>query len=413
MQPENILFLIIGILLFNYFLDLFLDILNIRNTNKNLPPELKDVYKDEEWLKAKKYQKVNFNFELISGTFSLVVTLTFIYAGGFGWLYDTIANYSQHFIVRPLLFFGILSFASSIIGLPFSLYHTFVIEEKFGFNKTTLKTWLLDLLKSSVLGILIGAPLLALFFYLILSLESNFWIVFWIIAVAFSIFMNLFYTSLILPIFNKLSPLEEGELKTLIQTYSEQVGFPLQKIMVIDGSKRSSKSNAFFSGLGKTKKVVFYDTLLNNHENGELMAILAHEVGHYKKKHIQISLFLSIIQMGIILYILSLFVFSQNISLALGYQEVSIAINLIAFGILFSPISKIIGIFFNIFSRKNEYEADEFAAKTWNAEDLITALKKLSVKNLSNIQPHKAFVFVNYSHPTLLQRLKALSNSNG
>ncbi len=413
MQPENILFIIIGILLFNYFLDLFLDILNIRNTNKNLPPELKDVYEEEEWLKAKKYQKVNFNFGLISGTFSLFITLAFIYAGGFGWLYDYIANFSQHFIIRPLLFFGILSFASSLLGLPFSLYHTFVIEEKFGFNKTTLKTWLLDLLKSSLLGILIGAPLLALFFYLILSLESNFWILFWLIAVAFSIFMNLFYTSLILPIFNKLSPLEEGELKSLIQSYSEKVGFPLQKIMVIDGSKRSSKSNAFFSGLGKTKKVVFYDTLLNNHENGELMAILAHEVGHYKKKHIQISLFLSIIQMGIILYILSLFVFSQNLSLALGYPEVSVAINLIAFGILFSPISKIIGVFFNIFSRKNEFEADEFAAKTWNAQDLVTALKKLSVKNLSNIQPHKAFVFVNYSHPTLLQRLKALNNSKG
>ncbi len=409
MQAENILYLIIGILLFNYFLDLFLDILNIKNTNRNLPEELKEVYTEEEWDKAKKYQKTNFNFGLLSGSFSFILTLVFIYLGGFGWLYEYVGNYSVHFIIQPLLFFGALSIASSILGMPFSLYHTFVIEEKFGFNKTSIKTWLLDKVKSSLLGTIIGAPLMALFFYLIVSLQEDFWIVFWLVTLAFSLFMNLFYTSLILPIFNKLSPLEEGELKSQIQSYSEKVGFPLQKIMVIDGSKRSSKSNAFFSGLGKTKKVVFYDTLLENHENGELMAILAHEVGHYKKKHIQISLILSIIQMGIILYILSLFVFSENISLALGYEEVSIAINLIAFGILFSPISKVIGVFFNIFSRKNEYEADEFAAKTWNANDLATALKKLSVKNLSNIQPHKAYVFMNYSHPTLLQRLRALS----
>lgn len=410
MQPENILYLIIGILLFNYFLDLFLDILNIKNTNRKLPEELKEVYSEEEWDKAKNYQKTNFNFGLISGSISLVLTIAFIYLGGFGWLYEYLSNYSTHFILRPLLFFGVLSLASSILGMPFALYHTFVIEEKYGFNQTSLKTWILDNLKSSLLGLVIGAPLLALFFFLIFSLQENFWIVFWLVAIAFSLFMNLFYTSLILPIFNKLSPLEEGDLKSQIHSYAEKVGFPLQKIMVIDGSKRSSKSNAFFSGLGKTKKVVFYDTLLENHENGELMAILAHEVGHYKKKHIQIGLLLSILQMGIMLFILSLFVFSENLSLALGYEEVSVAINLIAFGILFSPISKIIGIFFNIFSRKNEYEADEFAAKTWNGNDLALALKKLSVKNLSNIQPHKAYVFINYSHPTLLQRLRALQS---
>ena len=292
------------------------------------------------------------------------------------------------------------------------MYHTFVIEEKFGFNKTDLKTWVIDTIKSTLLGVVIGGPLLALLFYLILKLGTDFWWAFWIVAVAFSIFMNLFYTSLILPIFNKLSPLEDGELRNMIEKYSKKVGFPLQKIMVIDGSKRSSKSNAFFSGLGKSKKVVFYDTLLENHSEGELMAILAHEVGHYKKKHIQIGLFLSIIQMGIMLYIVSLFAFSETLSLAMGSDEMSVAINLIAFGIIFSPISKIIGIFFNVFSRKNEYEADQYAADTWNADDLMTALKKLSVKNLSNILPHNLYVFFNYSHPTLYQRLRALKKES-
>ncbi len=406
MDSLTIMYFIVGILVFNFVLELILDILNLQNLKQNLPEELSDIYTPEEWQRAKEYQKVNFNFGLISDSFSLIITLFFILLGGFGLLYSSAGNFTHNEIIQSLI--GLLSFASSIINTPFSIYHTFVIEEKFGFNKTTFKIWISDKVKATLLGILIGAPLIALFFYLIQLLGRDFWWAFWIVAVVFSLFMNIFYTSLILPIFNKLSPLEEGDLKNEIQTYAQKVNFPLRQILVLDGSKRSSKSNAFFSGLGKTKKVVFYDTLLENHSTGELMAILAHEVGHYKHKHIQLSLVLSVIQMGITLYVISLFAFNQNLSEALGYQGLSIAINLIAFGILFSPISKIIGLLFNLFSRKNEYQADAYAAKTWNAGDLADALKKLSAKNLSNIMPHKAFVFFNYSHPTLYQRLKAL-----
>lgn len=410
MNADLILAIIIGILVFNFVLELILDVLNLKNQKKPIPEELQGLYTEEEWKKARAYQRSNFNFGLVSDGFSLLLTIAFILIGGFGWVYAQVEAYTSHEMILPVVFFGVLGLASSVLGTPFSLYHTFVIEERFGFNKTTLKTWISDRIKSALLSLLIGFPILAAFFYLIGLLGQDFWWAFWIVAVAFSIFINLFYTSLILPLFNKLSPLEDGELKDKIQEYAHRVSFPLQKIMVIDGSRRSSKSNAFFSGLGKTKKVVFYDTLLENHSSDELMAILAHEVGHYKKKHIQTGLVLSIIQMGVILFIVSQFAFNRELSLALGYDQLSVAINLIAFGILFSPISRVIGVFFNIFSRKNEYEADRYAAETWNAGDLAQALKKLSVKNLSNILPHDVYVFVNYSHPTLLQRLRALAN---
>jgi STE24 endopeptidase len=411
MSPEMILYLIIGILLFNFLFEQFLDRLNILNLKKDLPEELSDIYTGEEWEKARNYQKTNYRFSIISSVYSLIPSLAFFYFGGFGWLYSKLEIYTNHQIVLPLVFFGTISFVSGILSLPFSYYHTFVIEEKFGFNKSSRKLWFTDLIKSSLLGLLIGAPLLAVLFFLIDMLGKDFWWVFWLIAAAFSLFMNMFYTSLILPIFNKLQVLEDGELKEKIEELAKNVDFPLQKIMVIDGSKRSAKSNAFFSGMGKNKKVVFYDTLLNNHSVGELLAILAHEIGHYKKKHIQWGLLLSILQMGLMLYIISLFVFNTNLSIALAYPENSIALNLIAFSILFSPISKIIGIFFNYFSRKNEYEADAYASKHWNADDLISALKHLSVKNLSNILPHKAYVFFHYSHPTLYQRMKALKKN--
>lgn len=409
MSSEIILSLIIGILLFNFFFEQILNRLNILNLRNNLPDELKDVYNEDEWQKAREYQKTNYGFSLFSSSISLLPNLALFYFGGFGWLYGRLEQINDHHIILPLLFFGVISFASGLIGLPFSYYHTFVIEEKFGFNKSTRKLWFSDLIKSSLLGMLIGAPLLGLLFYLIEILGQDFWWVFWIVAAVFTIFMNMFYTSLILPLFNKLKVLEDGELKNKIEELASKVDFPLKKIMVMDGSKRSSKSNAFFSGLGRNKKVVFYDTLLENHSVGELMAILAHEIGHYKRNHIKWGLLLSLIQMGIMLFIISLFVFNPNLSEALGYNENSIALNLIAFSILFSPISKIIGIFFNYFSRKNEYEADAYAKEHWNSGDLISALKRLSVKNLSNILPHQAYVFIHYSHPTLYQRMKALN----
>jgi len=256
-----------------------------------------------------------------------------------------------------------------------------------------------------VLGAIIGGGLLAALIYLVETIGPDFWMWFATIACAFMLFMNMFYTSLILPLFNKLTPLPDGELKTAIEEFSRKINFPITNIFVIDGSKRSKKANAFFSGMGKKKKIVLYDTLIANHTTEELVAVLAHEVGHYKKKHIIWSYVLSVVQIVFMLFVLSLMVFNENLSLALGGSQLAVHLNLLAFTILFSPISAITGLLMNVYSRKNEFEADAYARKTYNGKALAEALKKLSVDNLSNLYPHPAYVFFHYSHPPLLQRL--------
>ncbi len=329
--------------------------------------------------------------------------------GGFGWIDHLLRTSITNPTWLTLLFFGVIMLASDILTLPFQLYSTFLIEEKFGFNKTTVKTFIIDKLKGYVLGGLIGGALLALLIFLVNQIGPNFWIWFGVIASVFVLFMNMFYTSLILPLFNKLTPLQEGDLKTAIQQFAQKVNFPLDNIFVMDGSKRSRKANAFFSGIGKKKKIVLYDTLIDNHSTDELVAVLAHEVGHFKKKHIIWSYVISVAQIFFMLFVLSLMIYNSNLSLALGGSEQAIHLNLLAFGILFSPISGITGLFMSMLSRKNEFEADAYARETFSGTALATALKKLSVDSLSNLFPHPAYVFFHYSHPPLLQRLEKLS----
>jgi len=297
---------------------------------------------------------------------------------------------------------------STIISVPISYYSTFTIEEKYGFNKSTLSTFIKDKIKGLIISLLIGGFILYISIQLYNFFEANFWLWLWVFLSAIIIFINIFYTTLIVPIFNKLSPLEEGSLKNKIEKYSKKIGYSLDKIFVIDGSKRSSKANAFFSGLGPKKTIALFDTLIDKHEEDELVAVLAHEVGHYKKNHIKQGLLLSISQVGIICYALQLCLNEPNLSLALGGLESSFHLSLIAFSFLFSPLSLIIGIGMNIFSRKNEYEADKYAKETYNGESLKNALKKLSSDSLTNLYPHPLYVFVHYSHPPLLKRLEAL-----
>jgi len=311
-------------------------------------------------------------------------------------------------ILAALIFFGILMLASDLLQTPFSVYDTFVIEGKYGFNKTTPKTFVLDKFKGWLIGAIIGGGLLALIIFIYQKTQNMFWIYAWILITVFTIFMSMFYSSIIVPLFNKQTPLEEGELRNSIEAFAIKVGFKLNNIFVINGSKRSTKANAYFTGLGAKKRIVLYDTLIEEMTTEELVAVLAHEIGHYKKKHVIQGLAISIIQTGIVLYIFSLLIGNPNLSKTLGVEQPNFHIGLVAFGILYSPVSFILGIFMNILSRKNEYQADEFAAAYYKPESLASALKKLSVKNLSNLTPHKTYVFFHYSHPTLLQRLEHL-----
>jgi STE24 endopeptidase len=408
MNSDLILILLIAAITFDFVLELILDILNLGYQKDELPEELKDIYDAEKFRKSQEYLKVNTRFGFITSTFSYALMMAVLLLGGLGWLDIFVKLTFADSIVQSLAFFAILFLASDILNVPFSLYQTFVIEERFGFNKTTLKTFFLDKLKGYAMGFVLGGSIMAALLWLVQEMQQNFWIWFWIVISVVIILISLFYTSLILPLFNKLTPLEEGDLRKAIEDYSRKVDFPLTNIFVMDGSKRSAKSNAFFSGIGKKKKIVLFDTLISNHSQEELVAVLAHEAGHYKKNHILQGLIVSILQTGLILFILSLFIFNKELSYALGGGESSIHLNLIAFFMLFSPISTMTGIFSNIWSRKNEYEADRYASDTYSGQALSEALKKLSADNLSNLTPHPAHVFVHYSHPPLLQRLRAL-----
>jgi STE24 endopeptidase len=410
MTPQTLFYILISIIIAKYLFDTFLDALNSKHFNDPIPKELIGIYNEEEYLKSQNYKKENYKFSILTSTFSVLLTVLFFVFDGFAFV-DTIArNISDNSIVITLIFFGIILFASDFITLPFSYYKTFVIEEKYGFNKSTIKTFVLDKIKSWIMLLVIGGGILALISWFYTITTTNFWLYAWALIAVFTILMNLFYSKLIVPLFNKQTALENGELKTAINTFATKVGFKLDNIYVIDGSKRSTKSNAYFSGFGSQKRITLYDTLINDLEIDEIVAVLAHEVGHYKKKHIIYNLIMSLVLTGFTFYILSLLVGNNLLSQALGVEITSFHIGLIAFGILYSPISEITGFFMNIVSRKFEYEADDYVKKYSSAGDLISSLKKLSKNSLSNLTPNNLYVKMHYSHPTLLQRILNLKN---
>ncbi len=408
MNPETIFTFIVAIVIFNYVFSRLLEYLNSTRYSAPIPGELEDVYDKEKYQKSMAYKKVNYRFAILTGTFSLAVILLMLFYSGFAFADDLVRNVTQHPILVALLFFGLLMFASDLINIPFTLYDTFVIEERFGFNKTTVKTFIFDKLKSWMLGIIMGGGILAVIVWFYTLTGKNFWIFAWIFISIYTIFMYMFYSNLIVPLFNKQTPLEDGELRDAITAFSDKAGFKLKNVFVIDGSKRSTKANAYFTGLGAKKRIVLYDTLINDLDTDEIVGVLAHEIGHYKKKHTLTGLILSIIQTGAILFILSLFVGSPVLSEALDASVPSFHIGLIAFGILYSPLSLILGIGMNVMSRKNEYQADRYASEMFRPQPLVDGLKKLSRKNLSNLTPHPVYVFFHYSHPPLYQRVKAL-----
>jgi len=411
-MESSILYIILLIIVIGYFSDLLLDYLNSTYWSDELPDEVKGVYDAEKYKKSQDYLKTNTRFSTVTDSFSFVLIMLMILLGGFAWLDGFVRQYTTNPIFMALMFFGILGFIMDLITTPFSVYATFVIEEKFGFNKTTVKTFILDKLKGWIVGGIIGGGLLALIIWIFETTGSWFWLIAWGAVGGFTIFMTMFYSNLIVPLFNKQTPLEDGELRDAIEAFSNKVGFKLKNIFVIDGSKRSTKANAYFTGLGAKKRIVLYDTLIEDHTTDELVGVLAHEIGHYKKKHTLTSTVLSLLQTGLMLFILSWLIRSPELSLALGAKEASFHMGILAFGILYSPLSTILGLGMIVLSRKNEYEADRYAGVNHNPESLQTALKKLSVNNLSNLRPHPAYVFLNYSHPPLLKRLAALKKLN-
>ncbi|GGG57670.1 M48 family metallopeptidase [Bizionia arctica] len=408
MTATTLFYIIISILIISFILDKILDALNSKHFNDPVPEELQDVYEDAEYKKSQTYKKTNYKFGLLTSTFSIVLTLGFLFLDGFEYVDNIARSYSENPILTALIFFGIIMIGSDVLTTPFSYYQTFVIEEQFGFNKTTKKTFVLDKIKGWLMLAIVGGGILALIIWFYQFAGDNFWLYAWALVTVFTVFMNMFYAKLIVPLFNKQTPLEEGDLRNKISNYAKTVGFKLDKIFVIDGSKRSTKANAYFSGFGSEKRVTLYDTLINDLEDEEIVAVLAHEVGHYKKKHIIFNLIASVLLTGLTLYILSIFISNPLLSNALGVDIPSFHIGLIAFGLLYAPISEITSLIMNWFSRTFEYQADNYAKNTYKAEPLISSLKKLSKNSLSNLTPHKGYVFMHYSHPTLLERVKNL-----
>ncbi len=413
MDYTEIQILLLVIISFQFIIDLVSGILNYSSFDKPLPNNVENIFSENEYSKSQKYKKVNFKFDLVSSVYSFSILFTVLYFGLLGSLDSYIRNVTfENEISLSLIFFASVFIISDTLKIPFQLYRVFVIEEQFGFNNTTLKTFIFDKLKSYFISLLIIVILATPLLLFIIFFPSSFWIYFWILISIFLIFINMFYTTLIVPIFNKLEVLGDGDLKKKLDNFSAKVKFPITNIFVINGSKRSKKANAFFSGFGKNKKVVLYDTLIKNHTVDELVAVLAHEIGHYKLNHVKTNMVISIIITGFMLFILSNFIFNSDISYALGGNVSFRHLEIFAFFIIYSPISSIISVLMNIKSRKNEYEADEYAVKNFKKGPMEDALRKLSKDNLTNMTPHPVYEFLNYSHPSISKRLKAIDSIN-
>jgi STE24 endopeptidase len=409
---NNIFFFILIIPVAGYLAERYLEYLNSKMWSETLPDKLRGICDEEEYRKSQLYDKDNKRLSFWSASFNLAVILLMIIAGGFAYTDGIARILSTHPVLVSLIFFGIIGLASDLINIPFGVYDTFVVEKKYGFNTMSIKTFIFDHIKGWFIAILVGAPVLGLITWFYYKTGKSFWLYAWGLITVFSIFINLFYSELIVPLFNKQTPLPEGSLRSRIEAFAEKTGFRLKNIYIIDGSKRSTKANAYFSGFGPKKRIVLYDTLQRELTEEEIVAVLAHEIGHYRKKHVLLSLLFSVLVTGLMLFLLSVVVNNPRLSEALGSRNTSFHLGLIVFGILYSPLSLFIGLLTNYVSRRNEFAADRFASENYRADMLASGLKKLSVKNLSNMLPHPAYVFFHYSHPPLLHRLAKLEDES-
>ena len=390
------------------------DTLNLKQIRARVPDAFKGYYDPQRYARSMEYTKVNTRFKWVSGGFSLAVFLAFWFLGGFAALDHWVRAVAASEVLRGLIFIGMLGLAKVVLSLPLSAYSTFVIETRFGFNKTTPGVFVSDTIKQLLLALVIGGPLLAGILAFFVYAGAFAWFYCWMAVALFMLVMQFVVPTWVMPLFNRFEPLEPGPLRDAIYEYARKIDFPVKNIYVMDGSKRSGKSNAFFAGFGSHRKIVLYDTLVENHTIEELVAVLAHEMGHYKKKHILWMLVAAVAQAGVLFYLLSIFINSPMLAEAFFLEHASVYAGLVFFVILYSPIDFIIGLFFQAYTRKNEYAADAFAAQTTHdPEALKTAFKKLASHNLSNLTPHWFYVVLNYSHPPIMDRLEAIDRSVG
>jgi STE24 endopeptidase len=402
---QYIFFAIIIILIADFSLERFLAFLNIKHSKKNLPDILSGIYDSDKYARQQDYFRTNTRFGMLTSTYSFVIIICMYVFGGFGWIDSILQVYIQHEILRSLAFFGILFLANDLLTIPFEIYDTFVIEQRFDFNKVTPKLFIFDKLKGYAVTAVLGGTLLYAIIWIYTLSADYFWILAWSVVTLFSLFMTMFYSELVVPLFNKQTPLQEGELRTEIEKMASKTNFKLDNIFIIDGSKRSTKANAYFTGLGPKKRIVLYDTLMDKMTVNEIVAVLAHEIGHYKHKHTLKNMFVSLPTTLLLFFCLGLILKSDDLAMALGGKSASFHLNVLAFGILYSPFSLVLDLFSNQLSRKYEYQADHFAVAQGFGNELISGLKKLSATSLSNLMPHPLYVFFHYSHPTLYQRI--------
>jgi STE24 endopeptidase len=407
---ELLLLGIVTFILLDFAAGRVIDFLNESNKNIALTGVAAEIYKQEEYEKSLEYGTAKYKVEMLTNVIATVVMLSAIILGWFAWLDQAIRDRFSNDLLVTVIFFGVLILVSMIGNLPISYYSTFVIEEKFGFNKTTKQLFVMDTIKQLLLSISLGLPVIALIAWIYQSLQSTFWLVGWLSVSAITLFMFIFGTRIFLPLFNKLKPLPEGELRTEVEEYCQSQGFPLSKLWEMDASKRSTKLNAFFSGMGKVKIIGLYDTLIEKLTTKETVAVLAHEVGHYKRKHVYTMFAFSNVQTLVIFSLMGWLLGNPNLSKALGSDTPSFHLSMIAFFLLFTPVSTVLGLINNSFSRHNEYQADQYSIDTYPGarEHMYSALKKLSVESLSNLNPHPVYVAVHYSHPPILDRLANL-----
>ena len=401
--------IIVCALVGEYILSLLSSALNLGSLRTSLPTEFSGIFGEERYAQSQKYTHTRTRFGLAHSTVSLLIILAWWQAGGFEWLDHLVRTLGYGPVFTGLLYIGSLGLASSVLGLPFRLYSTFVIEARYDFNRTTPGTFIADMLKGLALAVGVGGILLAVVLLFFEWTGAFAWLWCWLVVMAFLLVVQFVAPTVIMPLFNTFTPLESGALREAIMAYARTANFPLMGIFVVDGSRRSSKANAFFTGLGRNKRIGLFDTLVQRYTVGELVAVVAHEIGHYKKGHILKSIALQIGYIGSLFYVMSLVLRQEGLFDAFYMTEMSVYAGLVFFGLLFTPVELVLSLVVNTVSRQNEFEADAFAADTTgNGEELVSALKKLSADSLTNLTPHPLHVFLHYSHPPVLQRIEAL-----